>query len=411
MIKISGFTCLVLIAGFAASASAQNEVQNGGFTSDLSEWSVFGTTIWSSKDADGSPSSGSALATSTAAEAGSLQTNLRQCVAVVSGASYVVSMDALFASGQASSGNAELSIYWTPSTDCNGFISGNGVQVDSTKVSADTWNPVTETFMAPGGALGAVVQFGVEKFPAGGSFNANVDNISFAPVGGGDALVGYILEAGSGQGSHGLNFKTSGQTTNPGATPIAVRLVYHPAGRVASNGDPQTSFTVAPGATASSDDFVAALGLTGLGTVDIFSTLGGPTPLALARVYNDAGAAGTAGFAETLIEGQIPIGGTAILIGPSDVTKYRFNVAVRTLASPVNLTIQVKDKSGDVVHSQTTTVPAAFFQQYSSHDFLNAFDIGPDSTIVIQADGQALFVGNVVDNITNDGSAQYVVAR
>jgi hypothetical protein len=91
--------------------------------------------------------------------------------------------------------------------------------------------------------------------------------------------------------------------------------------------------------------------------------------------------------------------------------KYRFNVAVRTLAAPVNLTIQAKDKSGSVVHSQTTAIPAAFFQQYSSHDFLNGFDIGPDSTIVIQADGQALFVGNVVDNITNDGSAQYVVAR
>ena len=414
MIKTFGLTSLILIAGFAASASAQNEVQNGGFTSDLSGWQVLtveGATTWSSRDADGSPSSGSALASSTAAAAGSLQSNLRQCVAVIPGASYVVSMEALFAGGQATSGNAELSVYWTPSATCEGFISGNGIQVDSTIVSADTWNPVTQTFMAPGGALGAVVQLGVEKFPAGGSFSANFDKIGFAPVGGGDVLVGYLPGAGSGNGSHGSHFKSSGQTTNPGATPITVRLVYHPAGKTASDGDPHTSFIVGPGATVSSDDFVASLGQTGLGTVDIFSTLGGPTPLVIARVYNDAGAAGTTGFSEALVVPQIPVGGTAILIGPSDVTKFRFNIGVRTFAAPVTLTINVKDSDGNVVHSQTTGVAAGFFQQYSSHDFLNGFDIGPNSTIVIQSDGQVLFFGAGVDDITNDPSVQFVIAR
>lgn len=415
MFKISGLASLILIVGFAASASAQNEIQNGGFTSDLSGWqllTVEGAATWSSKDVDGSPSSGSALASSTAAEAGILEAPLRQCVAVIPGASYVVSIEALFPGGQAATGKADLSIFWESNSTCDsGYISGNGLLVDSTKVSADTWNPATATFPAPGGAVGALVELGVDKVEAGGSLSVNLDNISFAPVGGGDALVGYIPGAGSLQGSHGSNFKTSLQTTNPGDSPITVRLVYHPAGGSANDGDPHTSYIVAPGATTSSDDFVAALGQTGLGTVDIFSTVGGPTPVVIARVYNDAGAAGTTGFSEGLIVPPIPVGGAAILIGPSDLTKYRFNVGVRTFAAPVHLTIQVKDASGNVVHSQTTALDANFFQQYSAHEFLNGFDIGGNTTIVIQSDGQALFYGALTDGVTNDPSVQFAVAK
>jgi hypothetical protein len=84
---------------------------------------------------------------------------------------------------------------------------------------------------------------------------------------------------------------------------------------------------------------------------------------------------------------------------------------VRTFASPVTLTIQVKDKNGSVVHSQVTALGAAFFQQYSAHDFLNGFDIGPDESIVIESTGQALFYGALTDDVTNDPSVQFAVAK
>jgi hypothetical protein len=416
MQRISGFAVLFLTAGLAASASAQNAIQNGGFATDLSGWhipAVQGSATFSSGDADGAASSGSALVTSTAAEGNVLVSPLKQCVAVVPGTSYVASADVFFPSGQASSGRAKLTFFWDSSVECNGFISGISLSADSTVVPADQWNNVTQSVTAPGGAVSALVQLGIVKTPAGGSLAANFDKISLAPVAGGDddALIGYIPGAGSLHGSHGSNFKTGGQTTNPGATPISVRLVYHPAGQTASDGDPHLSFDIPPGATVSSDDFVAAMGQSGLGTVDVFSTVGGPTPLPVARVYNDAGAAGTTGFSEGLVVPPIPPGGTAVLIGPPDTARYRFNVGVRTFASPVTLAIQVKDKNGSVVHSQVTALGAAFFQQYSAHDFLDGFDIGPDESIVIESTGQALFYGALTDDVTNDPSVQFAVAK
>ena len=401
----------------ASAASAQNLLSNPGFTANFDGWNVNGglpiVATWSSDDAAGSPASGSVLVTDTDAVSGALLTALNQCVAVTAGVTYQTSADVLFPGGQSSAGSAEILVYWTQQPGCNGFLSGVSVTQALGQFPNDAWNPVAGGLKAPDGAASARVQLGILKTPAGGSLAAKFDNVVFAPEGGGasDALVGYIPGAGSLPGSHGANFKTSSQVTNPGDTPITVRLVYHPAGQTASDGDPHTAFDVAPGATVSSDDFVAALGQTGLGTVDVFSTVGGPTPAVVARVYTDGGAAGTSGFAEDLVALPIPLSGTAVLIGPIDTDRFRFHVGARTFARAVHLQITVRDGNGNVVHTQQTTLGAGYFQQLAAHDFLNGFDIGPNHSIVIDADGPALFYGATTDNTTNDPSVRVVLLR
>ena len=401
----------------ASAASAQNLLTNPGFATNLDGWSVANdSTIpaaWSSDDAAGSPASGSALLTDTDADSGALITALNQCVAVTAGVTYKTSADFLFPGGQSSSGNAQILVYWLSQPGCNGFLSGVSVSQSFGQFPNDTWNTASSDLRAPDDAASARVQLGINKTPAGGSLAAKFDNVLFAPEGGGstDALVGYIPGAGSLPGAHGANFKTSGQATNPGDTPITVRLVYHPAGRAAADEDPHLSFAVAPGATVSSDDFVAAMGQTGLGTVDVFSTLGGPTPAVAARVYTDGGAAGTSGFAEDLVPLPIPLSGTAVLIGPIDTVRFRFHVGARTFARAVHLTITVRDADGNVVHTQETSLGAGYFQQLAAHDFLNGFDIGPNNSIVIESDGPALFYGATTDNTTNDPSVRVVLLR
>ena len=49
---------------------------------------------------------------------------------------------------------------------------------------------------------------------------------------------------------------------------------------------------------------------------------------------------------------------------------------MRTFAAPVTLAIQVKDSTGQIVHSQTTNLGPNFFQQYAASVFLNGFEVG-----------------------------------
>jgi hypothetical protein len=47
-------------------------------------------------------------------------------------------------------------------------------------------------------------------------------------------------------------------------------------------------------------DILVSMNQSGLGSLDILTT-GSPTPIATARIFNDAGAAGTNGFSEEAV--------------------------------------------------------------------------------------------------------------
>jgi hypothetical protein len=99
------------------------------------------------------------------------------------------------------------------------------------------------------------------------------------------------------------------------------------------------------------------MGTSGLGSADISLTLGsaGNIPIVSARVFNDAGAAGTTGFAFNALtpDGAIHAGRRGVLTIPLDLTNFRMNIGVRTLNAPVLMTVTVRDAGGAIA----ATVP------------------------------------------------------
>ena len=185
-----------------------------------------------------------------------------------------------------------------------------------------------------------------------------------------ESIVGYLPVAGSTPGNQGSNFKTSLRILNPNATPIAGRIVFHPAGRSADAADPSIEYALAPEQSLTFDDVAAAIGVTGLGSLDVTVELPVPPvfhpPVFVARIFNDAGTAGTSGFTAPLF---VPAGPrpdppvALVLLGPILTDRFRFNVGVQNLGPPVDLTVEVLDPSGAVRHAVTRTYAEHFFQR------------------------------------------------
>ncbi len=132
----------------------------------------------------------------------------------------------------------------------------------------------------------------------------------------------------------------------------------------------------------------------------------------MTHVFNDAGAAGTAGFSEpTVRSGDVYVLetlDTAFLFAPGDLTQYRMNVGVRTLSEGASLAVQVLDAAtGAVKTTRSIDYPADFFDQKTISDFLGGFAVSANDSIQIQVtDGRAIVYAVSVDNVTNDTSLQ-----
>ncbi|HEY1249764.1 MAG TPA: hypothetical protein VGH97_01160 [Thermoanaerobaculia bacterium] len=416
------------LLALASSALGQNLITNGGFASSLASWDPTaddrGTAAWSPDDANGSPSSGSVRVQSTAADTAVLVPLLTQCVPVTAGASYVVSQRAKFADGETTTGWAETTIYWYSAPDCTGFLRGDGVLTARAGAVPGYWLSSAALLTAPAGAVAAFVRLGVDKLEAGQSLTANIDDVSFTPSGGAvDEVVGWLPVAGSLAGNFGSFFKTSLKILNPNFMPISGRVVFHPAGAAESPSDPFVTYSLASGQSFSWDDVVAAIGQSGLGSLDVVVTVppslpGPPLPLqppvVVARVFNDGGAAGTSGFTEPLFwpgtaVGNPPRAITAHLL-PPDVDRYRYNVGIRVLTPGVNVTVEVLGVDGSVVHTTDRTYLTATLTQTTADDFAGV-PLESGQSLRVTADPlRVILYGATVDNVTNDPSAQFVSA-
>ena len=233
--------------------------------------------------------------------------------------------------------------------------------------------------------------------------------LAFAPTA--DGAVVWVPAVGSLPRAHGANFKTAFQLHNASASAVSGRLVYHPAGRSAAPGDPSLAYALAAGQTRSYPDLPAAMGQSGLGTLDVVSA-SGPPPIALARVVNDLGPGGTLGLAEEVatVSDVLKPGDHADILIPGDLSKQRINVGVRTF-SAANLAIVLSDENGFFPGGRelllVKTLPANQFQQYALSDFLGGAVLPPGGSVRVEViGGQALIYASTADNVTNDSSYQ-----
>jgi len=225
----------------------------------------------------------------------------------------------------------------------------------------------------------------------------------------GETLV--VPGVGSAAGAFGSQFKTQLQLTNATSGPVSGRVVFHPLGAPASAGDPSMAYSLASWQTMNINDLLPAMGQTGLGSADISPT-SGPAPVALARIYNDAGAAGTTGFTEQAYrpERALTAGNEAILIVPADLMNFRFNMGVRTMSDGATAVFTIWDSSGALLSTVTSSYLANFYTQTTGSQFLNGVTLPANGSIRVSVTaGAAIFFGSTVDNRTQDPSAQFTL--
>ncbi|HEY7370463.1 MAG TPA: hypothetical protein VIA29_11280 [Thermoanaerobaculia bacterium] len=228
-----------------------------------------------------------------------------------------------------------------------------------------------------------------------------------------ESVVGVLAVVASTPGVPPSLFRTGFQMHNPALATISGRLVFHPAGRAGTGGDPSLDFALGPSETRSFPDLLPAMGLTGpaLGTLDVVAPNGLGGPLLAARVFNDAGAGGTSGFGLTgaAPEETLGPGNVGILLTPSDPVRLRMNVGARAGAQGATATVTLRDASGAVVRTLQKTYAPNFFEQVSGSVFLEG-GFGPDHSFEVRVDTGSLVVyAATADNTTQDPSI--VVAR
>jgi len=219
-----------------------------------------------------------------------------------------------------------------------------------------------------------------------------------------------IAVVGSLPGNFGSYFRTSVQLYNPQTTAISGKIIFHTVGVSGSLTDPSLAYVLAPGKTLTYADLLPAMGIaSGIGTADLVADLNSAFPSALVRVFNDGGAAGTTGLTEELMrtgDALLP-GDLAVLITPSDATKLRLNIGVRTLDAGATMQLTVRDRDGNVVKTASKAFDPTFFQQSTAADLTGYTFTGGESISIEITGGSAFLYGATTDNTSNDPSVQF----
>lgn len=226
-----------------------------------------------------------------------------------------------------------------------------------------------------------------------------------------------IPVVGSLPGAFDSRFKTEMQFFNAqSAIPINMKLIFHPVGVAGSTGDTTRLLNLDPYEIYSTADIVAAMGQTGLGSLDIVMAPGQTPPMILTRVYNDAGALGTSSLTElpVAVTDGVEIGTTLLargvtgfLIAPRNPAATRFNIGVRTLWSGAVIQVTVRDDDGVVLRTITHTFTATYFVQFDSTTFCGIPLTGDETIQITVSSGSAIVYGSTTDNITNDPAVQF----
>ena len=167
-------------------ASAQNLLVNPNFDSNVASWSSppVGTFTWDgSNDTPGliAPYGSGSLDNTAPVAFGT--TFVSQCVAVTAGSNYTASTSIFVPLSQTEAGYAMILANFFNGASCGG--SGVGPGISSPHVlstSTNSWISVSNSGVAPAGAVSAQVELFVNKTGATGSFKVNFDLAFFGPT-------------------------------------------------------------------------------------------------------------------------------------------------------------------------------------------------------------------------------------
>ncbi|HEX8173389.1 MAG TPA: hypothetical protein VF824_22835 [Thermoanaerobaculia bacterium] len=211
-----------------------------------------------------------------------------------------------------------------------------------------------------------------------------------------DAILAVV---GSTQGQSNANFRTELQLANGSDGPMSGWLVLRPQNLIAR-------YELAPHATRSYADVVAELGASGIGSLDLLVDRGG-VPAIVARAYDDQPTGSTGVTVPAVRPGEaLSRGEAALLIVPRDLTRYRFNLGVRTLESGATIDYVVRNAGGAEKSRGSLTWSADTFDQRPADVMLSTALAADDSVELRLFAGSAIVYATTVDNRTNDSSLQ-----
>jgi hypothetical protein len=230
-----------------------------------------------------------------------------------------------------------------------------------------------------------------------------------------EVVAGVITSVASNPGRQGSYYRTLVQMLSyPYGSPVTGRFVFHRKLVPGSPSDPSLAFTATAATVQSWSDILTTMGATGQpGSIDVVVPWGTTMPMIGAQVYNDMGAAGTTSFREETVpttnQGMSVAtnvffaGSTGFLFGPADATRYRSNIAVRSLDRGVQFSLQAYHADGTAAGSamQYRYAPN-IWDQKSWQEFTGAVLEDGDYVRISVNDGTAIFDGSIVDNTTND---------
>lgn len=217
-----------------------------------------------------------------------------------------------------------------------------------------------------------------------------------------------IPVAGSTRGANNADFKTS-LRMGPSNRPQQGKIIFHPAGQAGSEDDPSIPYRLDRGVTVQYDDIVAAIGQTGIGSIDIISTgaYGRDYPTlemvpVEVRLFNQTPSGTTYGGFEAPVQG-------ADAFRPEDwsvlvpSSRFRVNIGVRTLTAAHVTFFHI---SPDGLTQKTLDLPADYVFMQGAEQFFGE-TVKEGDTIVIHFDGSdtiAIPFHTFTDNSTNDPS-------
>jgi hypothetical protein len=218
-----------------------------------------------------------------------------------------------------------------------------------------------------------------------------------------DAILAVV---GATPGANGSRFDTTLSLFNPTSIEMkgTIQLLFGGETRITETRN--ITYDVKPLSTVYLSNFLE--GVSGLASANLVRTEGG-TPMALAHVFNDAGARGTFGMLQRarVMSDVLVRGDEAILIAPANVVTTRFNVGVRALREGATVRIVVRDSDGAILMTVNRSyAPSALTQQSASE--LIGRPIGASDTLSFSiVEGRAVIYGAATDNATNDPNLQF----
>jgi hypothetical protein len=207
-----------------------------------------------------------------------------------------------------------------------------------------------------------------------------------------------IPVAGSTPGAFGGRFRTALELRGVGT--MRGRVVFHPAGRVASDDDPSLPYSFAGNPILAWDDVVAAMGQSGIGSIDIIPDEGtvDVVPQVVARLYNET-PLGTFGTEAAAVLPYAYLDGPALEV-PIPDARFRVNIGIRTF-SETKVKVVSYGANGRLLGFRDVSFPAGWTMMTTAAD-LTRETLPPGASVTLLVSGAAVAFYTVTENQTND---------